>query len=81
MIIEYNELQDRGFEIGGMKIMADNSKIKETPDEPRINIEEPWEINLWCELLQCTKDELFTAIKSVGNYEKDIRNYLNNKKE
>ncbi|WP_347459993.1 DUF3606 domain-containing protein [Clostridium pasteurianum] len=37
--------------------------------------------NLWCKLLQCTEDELFTAIKSVGNSEKDIRSYLKKKKE
>ncbi|AJA48127.1 hypothetical protein CPAST_c20570 [Clostridium pasteurianum DSM 525 = ATCC 6013] len=61
--------------------MNDNSEIKETPDEPRINIEEPWEMNLWCALLKCTKDELLTAIKLVGNHEKDIRNYLNSKNE
>lgn len=54
--------------------MSNDSKIK-------ISIEEPWEINLWCKILECTEDELFEAIKSVGNSEKDIRNYLNNKKE
>ncbi|AGK97948.1 DUF3606 domain-containing protein [Clostridium pasteurianum] len=61
--------------------MSDNPKTKETLDKSRINIEAPWETNLWCKLLQCTEDELFTAIKSVGNSEKDIRNYLKKKKE
>jgi hypothetical protein len=61
--------------------MNDNSEIKETPDEPRINIEEPWEMNLWCSLLKCTKDELVTAIKLVGTYEKDVRKYLSSKNE
>lgn len=53
-------------------MITDNSK-----DESKINIEEPWEANLWCKELNCTKDELLAALKEVGNLEKDVRKYLN----
>lgn len=56
--------------------MSYESREEKIFEEPIIEIEEPWKENLWCKILQCTKDELAAAIQKVGNSERAVRTYL-----
>jgi len=47
--------------------MADKKEIKKPLDEKHVNINEPREINYWCDIWSCEEKELKDAVKAVGN--------------
>lgn len=46
--------------------MSDNLKKKKPQDASKINLNEPYEVNYWCDVLNVSKVELTSAVKSVG---------------
>ena len=41
-----------------------------------INIDNAREVNHWCKLLQCEKEDLFIATQRIGNSAKMVDDYL-----
>lgn len=57
--------------------MPDNLQKKRPEDANRINLNQPHEIDYWCDKWSCTKDELKQAVKKAGTDNVEIvRNYL-----
>ena len=42
----------------------------------RINIQHPHEIDGWCSLLQCDKEDLINAVLKIGNSAKMVDDFL-----
>ncbi|MDJ1483485.1 DUF3606 domain-containing protein [Cytophagaceae bacterium YF14B1] len=56
--------------------MSDDLTKKRPQDASKINIHEPYEVNWWCAELGCTKAQLVAAVKAVGVFVKDVKQYL-----
>lgn len=41
-----------------------------------ISLEQDYEVRDWCKSLNCTEQELRSAVKSVGNSARDVREHL-----
>lgn len=59
--------------------MPDNKDIRGPRDRARINVNEDYEVRYWCKALQCTKDELEKAVKSVGTSAQKVRDFMGHK--
>ena len=56
--------------------MADNLRLRGTPDRTRVNVNERWEVDYWCKEFGCTVAELLAAVQAVGVSVANVRNYL-----
>lgn len=56
--------------------MSDNLKKRGPADRTRINVNESWEVDWWCEELGCTKAELVAAVTAEGPMVADVRRRL-----
>jgi len=56
--------------------MSDNLRIKQPLDAKRINLNEPYEVNYWCQALGVTERQLRDAVKAVGDSSAAVRKYL-----
>ena len=54
--------------------MSDNLKRKKPEDPQKININQTWEIDYWCEKLGCSETKLCNAIDLVGPMVDDEKN-------
>jgi len=46
--------------------MSDDLTKKAPQDASKVNVNEPYEVNYWCDKFDCTKAELKAAVKAVG---------------
>lgn len=60
--------------------MGDNKDNRGTPDNKRVNIHEPYEVNTVKKRDHVTKKEVEDAVKNVGTSTKKVDDYLKNKK-
>jgi hypothetical protein len=56
--------------------MTDDLKKRGPADRTRINVNESWEVDWWCEELECTPQQLRAAVRAVGVLVDDVRRYL-----
>ncbi len=56
--------------------MPDNKKITHPLDAKRIDINDPNEIRNWGKSLDCTEQQLKTAVKAVGTSGSSVRKHL-----
>ena len=56
--------------------MADNLKLRGSPDTKRINVNEPWELRDWSQKLGVTPEQLKQAVRTVGTSADSVRSYL-----
>lgn len=54
----------------------DNLKKMGSPDDSRININQPHEVAYWTRTLGVTEAKLKEAVRAVGVMVKDVRKYL-----
>lgn len=57
--------------------MPDNLTKKRPEDSQRINLNQPYEVQYWCDKFDCTEDDLQDAVDAVGNSAADVQTYLN----
>lgn len=57
--------------------MSDNKDLKGSPDNKRIDINDPNEVRNWTKSIECTQDELKKAVKEVGTSAAAVKKYLN----
>lgn len=57
-------------------IMSDDLKKKQPEDPSKININQVWEVNYWCNKFGVTETTLKQAVKAVGPMVKDVKKYL-----
>ncbi|MBS5982305.1 DUF3606 domain-containing protein [Clostridium butyricum] len=57
--------------------MSDNTGIKQPEDPKKINVNQSWEVEYWCKVLGCTKEQLKAAVKKVGPMVVDVKKELN----
>jgi hypothetical protein len=55
---------------------GDNLRKRGPQDRARINVNESWEVDYWCERLGVTPARLRSAVKKVGPLAKDVRREL-----
>lgn len=55
--------------------MSDD-KPSTAQDRKLISLEQDYEVRDWCESLNCTEQELRSAVKSVGNSAQAVREHL-----
>lgn len=56
--------------------MSDNLKIRRPLDAQRINLTQAWEVEYWTRTLDVTELRLRVAVKTVGTYVVDVKNFL-----
>lgn len=56
--------------------MTDDKTNRGSPDNKRIDKNDPSEVRNWCKSFNCTKQELFDAIDAVGTSAKRVKEYL-----
>jgi hypothetical protein len=56
--------------------MPDDKKIKKPLDTKRVNINDPHEINYWCDIWSCPEKELKAAVKKVGTSADAVKKHL-----
>lgn len=56
--------------------MPDDLKRKKPEDPNRININQSWEVDYWCEKLGCSREKLIRAVAAVGPMVTDVRKWL-----
>ncbi|MFP2963969.1 DUF3606 domain-containing protein [Myxococcus sp. 1LA] len=56
--------------------MVDDLRKRGPADRSRINVNESWEVEWWCNELRCTEAELRAAVKAVGVMVVDVKRYL-----
>lgn len=54
----------------------DNLKKKRPQDATKININQDWEVDYWCDELGCTKSQLVKAVEKVGPMVDVVKKYL-----
>ncbi|HEY4240138.1 MAG TPA: DUF3606 domain-containing protein [Kofleriaceae bacterium] len=57
-------------------LMSDDKTKKRPQDASLISLTEKYEVNWWCEELNCTKAQLEAAVAQVGHSAKKVREYL-----
>ena len=55
---------------------GDNLHKRGPQDRARVNVNEPWEVDYWCERLGVTPAKLRQAVKKAGPMAKDVRREL-----
>lgn len=58
--------------------MSDDA-TKTAEDRKLISLAEDYEVRDWARSLNCTEDELRSAVKTVGNSAQAVRSYLANR--
>ena len=53
--------------------MPDNKKKTRPQDASRINMNQEYEVNWWCDELDCTRDQLARCVDRAGVMAKDVR--------
>jgi len=56
--------------------MADALRKHGPVDRKRINVNEPWEVQWWCQKLRCTEERLKEAVKTVGTSSTKVDEHL-----
>jgi hypothetical protein len=56
--------------------MADDLKQTGKPDDARINVNQPHEVQYWCKQLDCNEHDLRGAVQAVGPMVKDVQKRL-----
>lgn len=56
--------------------MSDDKTKRRPQDASRINIHQDYEVNWWCDELNCTKEQLKKAVEKVGTSAQKVREYL-----
>lgn len=56
--------------------MADDLSNRGPQDRARINVNEPHELDYWCEALGCTEQQLRDAVAAVGVSAEAVREYI-----
>lgn len=56
--------------------MPDNPTIKRPLDSSRINLNQPYEVNYWCNKFHCTEATLIAAVSAVGTSASTVESYL-----
>lgn len=56
--------------------MSDNKELRGSPDNKRIDVNDPSEVRDWTKSLDCTPAELKQAVKEVGTSAGAVRKYL-----
>ena len=56
--------------------MADDKRNPGRPDRERINMEEAYEVEYWCERFGVSQEELAAAVKKVGSMASDVQREL-----
>lgn len=56
--------------------MPDDKTKKRPQDASKININEPYEVNYWTDILGCTKSQLIAAVKAVGVSAAAVKKHL-----
>ena len=54
----------------------DDLKRRVPEDPTKININQPWEVEYWCNKLGCSEARLREAVQAVGPLVKDVKKYL-----
>lgn len=57
--------------------MSDNKELRSSPDNKRIDINDPNEIRNWTKSFGCTQDELKKAVNAVGTSAAAVKKHLN----
>jgi Protein of unknown function (DUF3606) len=57
--------------------MSDNKGLTGSPDNKRIDINDPNEVRNWTKSFGCTQDELKKAVNAVGTSAAAAKKYLN----
>ncbi len=56
--------------------MPDNKQITHPLDAKRIDINDPFEVRNWCKTLECTEQQLRSAVKAVGTSGAAVRKHI-----
>jgi hypothetical protein len=56
--------------------MPDNKNERRPLDAKRINVHESYEISNWCKSLNCTPDQLRSAVAKVGTSAEAVKDFL-----
>jgi hypothetical protein len=56
--------------------MPDDKTIKQPQDANRVNINEPYEVNYWCDKWKVTKAQLVGCVNSVGDQKDKVARCL-----
>lgn len=56
--------------------MPDNLKRRVPEDPTKININQKWEIEYWCDRFHCSERMLREAVRAVGPMVKDVKEWL-----
>lgn len=56
--------------------MPDDKTKRNSPDNKRIDKDDPNEVRNWCKSFNCTKQELIDAIDAVGTSAEEVRKHL-----
>lgn len=56
--------------------MPDDLKRRVPEDPTKININQQWELDYWCEKLHCSEQMLRKAVRTVGPMVKDVKEWL-----
>jgi hypothetical protein len=57
--------------------MVDNLKRRAPEDPTKINVNQQWEIDYWCNELGVSETKLRQAVKAVGPMVSAVKKYLN----
>ena len=66
--VNYSKLKSRvenGLSLNFIK-MADDLSKRRPQDETKVNVNEAWEVDFWCDKWKITKKQLSDAVKAVG---------------
>jgi hypothetical protein len=58
-------------------LMSDDLKKRGPADRSRVNVNEKWEVEWWCNEFRCTEAELRAAVKAVGVMADKVRAEIN----
>ena len=56
--------------------MSDDLTKTKPLDASRINVNEPYEVNYWCDKFNVTKATLLAAVKAVGTSSEAVKKHL-----
>jgi hypothetical protein len=58
--------------------MDDEAQIRVPRDAKRVNVNDPYEVNYWCEQFGCTEAQLRAAVDRAGVIAKHVQYWLTN---
>ena len=56
--------------------MADNPKLRNSPDSKRVNVNEPHEVKYWTKQLGVSEQQLKQAVQAAGTSAEAVRKHL-----